>query len=146
MTLRIALALILALAGCSGEPRQAGSPAEVDVRPSLMNATPDQVEAGQRIVELKCVSCHAVRSEDKSHNPLAPPLRTLAERYPVTGLEEAFAQGVMVGHPNMPDFRFDREQIKSILAYLESIQTRRGAALDPKNLDVSLNKAPVGAA
>lgn len=124
--------VIIALASCAGEAPLSGG----DTHQSLtMNATPEQVEAGRRIVEFQCVSCHAVRADDKGHNPDAPALRTLAERYPVTGLEEAFAQGIMVGHPNMPDFRFDRDQIKAILAYLESIQTRRGAALDPNNLD-----------
>lgn len=90
-------------------------------------ATPEQIDAGRRIVELQCVSCHAVRSSDVSRNLSAPPLRTLAERYPVTGLPEAFAQGVLVGHPNMPDFRFNATQITEILAYLQSIQTRQGA-------------------
>lgn len=89
--------------------------------------TPEQVEAGRAIVELQCVSCHAVRRDDKSRNFVAPPLRTLAERYPVTGLPEAFAQGVLVGHPNMPNFRFSSQQIAEILAYLQSIQTRQGA-------------------
>ena len=90
-------------------------------------ATPEQIDAGRRIVELQCVSCHAVRSSDMSRVSTAPPLRTLAERYPVTGLPEAFAQGVLVGHPNMPDFRFNATQISEILAYLQSIQTRQGA-------------------
>lgn len=90
-------------------------------------ATPEQVDAGRRIVQLQCVTCHAVRSGDVSRDLTAPPLRTLAERYPVTGLAEAFAQGVLVGHPNMPDFRFNATQITQILAYLQSIQTRQGA-------------------
>jgi hypothetical protein len=62
-----------------------------------------------------------------SRDLTAPPLRTLAERYPVTGLADAFAKGVLVGHPNMPDFRFNATQITEILAYLQSIQTRQGA-------------------
>lgn len=90
-------------------------------------ATPEQIDAGRRIVQLQCVTCHAVRSGDVSRDLTAPPLRTLAERYPVTGLAEAFAQGVLVGHPNMPDFRFNATQITQILAYLQSIQTRQGA-------------------
>lgn len=90
-------------------------------------ATPEQIDAGRRIVELQCISCHAVRSSDMSRDLTAPPLRTLAERYPVTGLQEAFAQGVLVGHPNMPDFRFSAAQIAEILAYLQSIQTVQGA-------------------
>lgn len=93
----------------------------------LEDATSEQIEAGRLIVELQCVSCHAVRSGDLSKNLVAPPLRTLAERYPVTGLPEAFAQGVLVGHPNMPNFRFSPQQIAEILAYVQSIQTRQGA-------------------
>jgi cytochrome c len=90
-------------------------------------ATPEQIDAGRRIVQLQCVTCHAVRSSDVSRDLTAPPLRTLAERYPVSGLAEAFAQGVLVGHPSMPDFRFNATQITEILAYLQSIQTRQGA-------------------
>ena len=85
------------------------------------------IEGGRRIVELQCISCHAVRSDGESHNRKAPPLHTLAERYPVTSLEQAFAQGIMVGHPGMPDFHFNPSQIRSILAYLNSIQTCQGA-------------------
>lgn len=85
------------------------------------------IESGRHIVELQCISCHAVRADGQSRNTNAPPLRTLAERYPVTGLEQAFAQGIMVGHPGMPDFHFNSSQIKSILAYLNSIQTHQGA-------------------
>jgi mono/diheme cytochrome c family protein len=91
------------------------------------NATVEQIERGKHIVELQCVSCDAVRAEDKSHTPKAPALRTLAERYPVTGLEEAFAMRIMAGHPGMPDFRFGRDQINDILVYVGSIQTRQGA-------------------
>lgn len=133
MTLRAMTFLVaLSFAGCAGN----APPAARDTRPSrMMNATPDQVEGGRRIVELQCVSCHAVRSNDTSHNPDAPPLRTLAERYPVTGLPEAFALGIMKGHPDMPDFRFTPPQINAILAYLESVQTRQGAALDPHKSD-----------
>lgn len=102
-------------------------PAHDGDRVFVEEATPEQIDAGRRIVELQCVSCHAVRSSDLSRDLTAPPLRTLAERYPVTGLPEAFAQGVLVGHPNMPDFRFNATQITEILAYLQSIQTRQGA-------------------
>jgi mono/diheme cytochrome c family protein len=58
--------------------------------------------------------------------PEAPPFRTLSERYPVTALEEAFAEGILVGHPAMPEFRFEPHEIDAIIAYLQSVQTRRG--------------------
>lgn len=129
--MRTLIALIVfSLCGCAGEaPGSSGG-----ARLSVATETPDQVEAGRRIVEFQCTSCHGVRTDDKSHNPRAPALRTLAERYPVTGLEEAFANGIMIGHPGMPEFRFDRDQIKAILAYLESIQTRQAASLEARRL------------
>ncbi len=139
--MRAMIALVaLVVSGCSG-----GRPAISGAALSSlsMNAPPEQVEAGRRIVEFQCVSCHAVRAEDISHNPRAPALRTLAERYPVTGLEDAFAQGIMVGHPGMPEFRFDRDSIKAILAYLESIQTRQGAAIDPHGHEITRSRGPV---
>ncbi len=129
MIARTALVLVtIAFNGCAADPpSSASAPAGEGSVMVATNAAPGQVERGKRIVEMQCVSCHAVRADDKSHNPNAPALRTLAERYPVTGLEEAFALGIMTGHPGMPDFRFGRDQIRDILAYLGSIQTRQGA-------------------
>lgn len=130
----IPLVVAISFGSCAKAPAPVTPAVGDDSHPAfIVNATPEQVEAGKAIVELQCVSCHAVRSGDKSHNPAAPPLRTLAERYPATGLAEAFAQGVLKGHPNMPDFRFSSAQIDAILAYLQSIQTRQAAALDPLN-------------
>lgn len=140
--MRAMIALIaIAVSGCAGEPHATDGATRSRL---VMNATPEQVEAGRRIVEFQCVSCHAVRGEDKSHDSRAPALRTLAERYPVTGLEEAFAQGIMVGHPGMPEFRFNRDQIRDILAYLESIQTHQGAALAPRKSSVAPPKVSIG--
>ena len=76
--MRTLIALIVfSLCGCAGEaPGSSGG-----ARLSVATETPDQVEAGRRIVEFQCTSCHGVRTDDKSHNPRAPALRTLAERY-----------------------------------------------------------------
>jgi cytochrome c len=55
----------------------------------------------------------------------APAFRTLAQRYPVESLEEALAEGIMVGHQGivqMPEFMFEAEEIGHIVAYLQSIQ------------------------
>ncbi|MEQ1784308.1 MAG: cytochrome c [Hyphomonadaceae bacterium] len=122
----------LLLAGCATAPPL--GPHRPDDDGFLADTSADapaMIESGRRIVEIQCISCHAVRADGQSRNKQAPPLRTLAERYPVTGLEQAFAQGIMVGHPGMPDFHFNQSQIKSILAYLNSIQTRQGAERAP---------------
>ena len=51
--------------------------------------------------------------------PGAPPFRRLHERYPVQNL----AEGTLVGHPEMPEFRFNAGEVSDIIAYLKSIQT-----------------------
>jgi mono/diheme cytochrome c family protein len=84
------------------------------------------VAQGRSIAETRCISCHAIGETGESRNPEAPPLRTLSERYPVNALEEAFAEGMLVGHPGMPEFRFEPREIDALLAYLESIQTHTG--------------------
>ena len=38
------------------------------------------------------------------------------------GLAEALAEGLSVGHPDMPEFVFEPDQVAAILAYLKSIQ------------------------
>lgn len=90
-------------------------------------STESTLEArGRTIAETYCASCHAIGASGESRNPEAPPLRTLAERYPVTALEEAFAEGVLVGHPMMPEFQFSPDDIDALLAYLGAIQERQG--------------------
>jgi hypothetical protein len=52
----------------------------------------------------------------------APPFRTLARKYPIDELAESLAEGLSVGHPDMPEFVFEPDDIIAILAYLNSIQ------------------------
>lgn len=83
------------------------------------------VARGRGVAEVFCVSCHAIGTTGESPLDAAPPFRTLAESYPVNALEEAFAEGVLVGHPAMPEFQFQPQDIDALVAYLQSIQTRR---------------------
>jgi len=94
--------------------------------PAMMSATPEEIDAGRQIVMTRCASCHAIAPDSASRHPEAPPLARLSEEYPVTALEEAFAEGVIVGHPDMPEFSLTPEQIRALLGYLESIQVNRG--------------------
>jgi len=52
----------------------------------------------------------------------APPLRELHKRYPVENLAEAFAEGIVTGHPSKPEFRLDTAQIDDLLANLKSLE------------------------
>lgn len=87
------------------------------------SACAGDAEAGREIAERLCAGCHAVGAEDESRHPAAPPLREIAGRYPVEHLEEAFAEGITVGHHAipMPEFIFDPEEIADLTAYLEAV-------------------------
>jgi hypothetical protein len=42
--------------------------------------------------------------------------------YPVEGLQESLAEGIVTGHPSMPEFRFDADQIGDFIAFLKSLR------------------------
>lgn len=44
------------------------------------------------------------------------------ERYPVETLQEALAEGIVTGHPTMPEFRFEPDQINDFLTFLKSLE------------------------
>lgn len=77
---------------------------------------------GNELLAQKCSRCHAIGRTGSSSHRQAPAFRTLGKRYPIDTLAEALAEGLSTGHPDMPDFVFDIEDVGAILAYLESIQ------------------------
>jgi cytochrome c len=88
--------------------------------PSAVHGT--DVARGKMIIELYCARCHATGHSGESTHKSAPPFRFLSQRYPVESLAEAFAEGIVTGHPDMPQFQFLPDEIDSILAYLQSLQ------------------------
>jgi len=84
------------------------------------------VEEGQAIVKANCSRCHAIGPTGESPNPKSPPFRKLSKKYPVRNLEEALAEGIIVGHENeqMPPFEFSPSQVEAIVAYLDSVQAK----------------------
>lgn len=85
-------------------------------------ASADPVSHGKALVETNCARCHAIGKTDKSPHPDAPAFRTLSQRYPIADLEEALAEGISTGHPDMPEWVASPDQIGAILAYIESLQ------------------------
>jgi mono/diheme cytochrome c family protein len=84
---------------------------------------PGDVEAGRQIAERLCAGCHAMGAGDESSHPAAPPLRTFAERWPLEHLEEAFAEGITVGHHDipMPEFILEPDEIADLIAFLDVV-------------------------
>ncbi len=79
---------------------------------------------GAAFARANCVQCHAISASDESTQKDAPPLRELSARYPLNALYEAFAEGITVGHPDMPEFELEPAQINDLLSYILSIEAK----------------------
>jgi len=77
---------------------------------------------GEAIAETMCAACHAIGTEGKSTHADAPPFRTLSDKFPIDALAEPLVEGIMVGHPDMPEFQFDANDVEALLTYIESVQ------------------------
>jgi cytochrome c len=93
---------------------------------ALAAATPCSADpgvlAGKAFAQAKCSHCHSIDKVTQSSLAIAPPFRTLHERYPVEALEEALAEGIMTGHPSMPEFRLDPGQIGDLIGFLKTLE------------------------
>lgn len=85
-----------------------------------------RIQRGRHLAMTNCSSCHAIGTWGESRHPLAPPFRYLSRNYRVNELEEAFAEGVLVGHPDMPQFTLTPDDTDALLSYIQSVQERRG--------------------
>jgi cytochrome c len=81
-----------------------------------------EAQRGFAIVRANCARCHAVEKVGSSPLKAAPPFRTLHSRYPVESLEESLGEGIVTGHPAMPEFRFDSDQVGDVIAYLKTLE------------------------
>ena len=82
------------------------------------------VETGRAIAQENCTRCHEIGRSGESPFAPAPPFRRIGDRYPMDDLAESFAEGIAVGHKEMPPFVFDPPQIDALLAYLKSLRGR----------------------
>jgi cytochrome c len=82
------------------------------------------LKRGEDLLIKECSRCHATARTDESRHPQAPLFRTLAKRYPIEALEEALGEGLISGHADMPEFKFESDDVGAIIAYLKSIQER----------------------
>ena len=113
------------LAGCAGAPMPvsdsvAGTPATSVAMTEV--AGEGSVVRGAALVRSRCAACHAVGPAGASPLAAAPPFRELGRRYPVSSLQESFAEGMVTAHPDMPEFIFEPGQVRDLIAYLESVQ------------------------
>ena len=77
---------------------------------------------GQFFARTNCARCHSIDKVTASPLKLAPPFRMLHKRYPIESLAEAFAEGISTGHPTMPEFQLDADQINDLLSFMQTLQ------------------------
>jgi len=85
---------------------------------------PDKlVEQGKLLAMTLCAECHAVSTTDASPRAQAPAFRTIDRRVNLDTFFQRLREGVTSSHPDMPTFRFSREDARAFIAYLRSIQS-----------------------
>lgn len=111
--LGLGLAVVLAAAAAWSQPA---------TPPGAAAGTPPSAQRGRDLVQRDCAGCHAIDVVGASPFAPAPPFRTLHETYPPEALEEALAEGILSGHPAMPQFTFSAAEIADIVAWLKSLE------------------------
>ena len=108
--------------------RAVGGPAAA-IMGAIMAATSGAIAAedpavkrGREIATAACADCHAIGATGASPKSEAPLFRELGRKYPVESLEEALAEGVVVGHPGMPQVKMNEAEIGAFIAYLKTVQ------------------------
>ena len=79
---------------------------------------------GRALAERMCAQCHAVGKAGASPHPAAPAFRNLSRRVDLDRLTGRLREGLTSGHPDMPTFRFTRDDARALVAYLRSIQAK----------------------
>jgi cytochrome c len=79
-------------------------------------------QRGKTFALNNCARCHSIDRVTPSPLKIAPAFRTLHLRYPVETLGEALAEGIVTGHPTMPAFQLDPDQINDLLSYLKTLE------------------------
>ena len=90
------------------------------ITPALAVSPAEQ--RGKTFALNNCGRCHSIDRVTQSPLKIAPPFRTLHLRYPVEALGEALAEGIVTGHPSMPEFQLDPDQIHDLLSYLKTLE------------------------
>ena len=103
------LAIILLLFASSAGSAEAGSPSPLEQR-------------GRALAERMCSQCHAIGKSGQSPHVGAFAFRSLDRRVDLDPFMERLREGLTVGHPDMPTFRFTREDSRAFLLYLRAIQ------------------------
>ncbi len=127
-TWKVAISVVgtLLLAGAAMAQSGAQSGAQPATRPDMR-----AIKHGGGLAKHYCSVCHAIGPLGDSPNPLSPPFRELGRRYPLDDLQESLVEGIVSGHPAMPQFVFQAADANDLVAYLKSIQVPAAPKTSP---------------
>jgi mono/diheme cytochrome c family protein len=100
MIVRLAILLLLLATSSSFAEDSGSSPPE---------------ERGRALAERVCAQCHAIGKSGETPHTSAPVFRALDGRVDFDSFMEQLHEGLTVGHPDMPTFRFTREDARAFL-------------------------------
>ncbi|MDI1344574.1 MAG: cytochrome c [Pseudolabrys sp.] len=107
-------------------PRFEGSPIAAALAFLVLLSAPafaqDPSDTGRALLQQSCASCHAIGKTGDSPNAGAPPFRTLGRSYDLDTFPRQLQRGVVSGHPDMPEFKFNEADARAAGVYLRSIQ------------------------
>ncbi|MBB5660542.1 c-type cytochrome [Brevundimonas halotolerans] len=115
----LAAAGVAALAACAAFP---DAPSSSEAPEARVEASAESVMRGQVLAQTRCAACHAIGPSGASPMTAAPPFRDLHDTYPVRFLQEALAEGLTTAHPAMPQVELQPDEIRDLIAYLESLE------------------------
>ncbi len=87
-----------------------------------ISAQSPSAERGRAFAAANCARCHSIDKVTASPLSIAPPFRVLHTHYPVESLQEALAEGIVTGHPTMPEFRLDPGQADDLINFLKTLE------------------------
>lgn len=90
----------------------------------LTAAEAASAKRGLVLAKERCAACHAVTEHGASPDIKAPTFRRIAGQWPVEQLQESLAEGIVTGHPGMPEFTFTPREIDDFLAHLKRLRAR----------------------
>ena len=105
----IAFAIVINLLGPRLAPAEEGAPSELE-------------REGMALAERMCSACHAIGKTGATPHAPAPAFRNLGDRVDLDDFARRLREGLTSGHPDMPTFRFTRDDARALTAYLRSIQ------------------------
>lgn len=82
----------------------------------------DPARHGRALAKEFCADCHAIGRRGRSPRAAVPPFWSLGRSYDLDRFDERLERGISAGHPDMPEFKFDRADALAMQAYLRSIQ------------------------